>query len=169
MTQSYENSAVKNRAARSEKSVSDPTSRYCGQIGGAGVSAVNSGGFRSVETEATTGRRRDHVQNQNGAHPVVAETLPHLCEEKRRQPPWIPPAPGGIFRSSCFGRHGAVYRGHRLHKLATEVQTIPSHFSLFRCGSLAAIIVAFLRAFASLLVGFSVTDSGRSAGKLQAR
>src|SRR5262245_2688097 len=142
MTQGYENSAVENRGSGAQKSIGDPTSRYCHQVDGTGIGAVNSRGLRSIETEAADGRRGDHVQNQDGAHPVVAETLPHLSEEKRRQSTWMPTNPGRIHGSADFGCNGAVYRGHRWHKLATEPQTIPSDFSLFRCGPLAAIIAS---------------------------
>ena len=52
-----------------------------------------------VEAKAALRRRGDHVENENGAHAVIAEALPKFGEEKWSESEWMTEQRV----SACFG------------------------------------------------------------------
>ena len=59
-----------------------------------------------VESQAARRRRRDQIQDQEGAHPVVAEALPHLGEEERGEPTGVAGPASRVGRGrQRVGRH----------------------------------------------------------------
>ena len=82
--------APEHRAAQAEQPVRDPSARQRDDIHGRGVEAVNRGRRHVVQAHAAGGDGVGHEQHENGAHAVVAEALPHLGEEERRQPARMP-------------------------------------------------------------------------------
>ena len=79
-------SAPEHRTPKAEHVVGNPSARQRDDIDGRGVQAVNRRRGHVIQAHAAGGEGIGHVQHENGAHPVIAETLPHLREEERRQP-----------------------------------------------------------------------------------
>ena len=68
-----------------EQAIGNPAARQRNDIHRGGVQPVDRGRGHVVQAHATGRDRVGHEQHENGAHPVVAEALPHLREEERRQ------------------------------------------------------------------------------------
>ena len=80
-----QDAAVQHAAALAEPAIRDPSARQRQEVDHRGVQPVHRAGGRRIEAEAARRGRRGHEQDQQGAHAVIAEALPHLGEEQRRQ------------------------------------------------------------------------------------
>src|SRR5512135_709371 len=78
--------AVQGRATLAEETVGEPAARKRRHVDQRRVGAVDHAGLGGVECEPADRERRRHEQDEDGPHPVVAEPLPELGEEERRQP-----------------------------------------------------------------------------------
>src|SRR5207249_6899369 len=65
-----------------EKAVGKPSAHDRQRVYGTGVDAVDRRSARRRECQSACAERSDHEQNQERAHAVVAEALPHLCEKE---------------------------------------------------------------------------------------
>ena len=63
-----------------------------------------------VKPEATLRRRRDHIKDKNGAHAVIAEALPKLCEEEWGKAFWVTDKGGVAY--GCGFEFGDHLRGN---------------------------------------------------------
>ena len=73
------------RALLTDQPVRDPSAQQRQQVRGRDVQAVNRAGGLVVDAESAVGDRACHEQDQDRAHPVVGEPLPHLRHEQRRE------------------------------------------------------------------------------------
>ena len=78
-----QDAAVQHRALRTDQAIRDPAAGQRRHVHHRGVQAVDGAGSGRVEAETAGGGGGGHEQDQQGAHPVVAEALPHLGEEER--------------------------------------------------------------------------------------
>ena len=78
--------APEHRAAKAEQPIGNPSARQRHDIHGRGVEPVDRRRRHIVQAHAAGRDGVGHEQHENGAHAVVAEALPHLGEEERRQP-----------------------------------------------------------------------------------
>ena len=78
--------AVKYGAALADQPIGDPASRQRRHVDHRRVQAVHRAGDGGLEAEPAGRDRRRHEEDQQRAHAVVAEALPHLGEEERREP-----------------------------------------------------------------------------------
>ncbi len=85
LAQDDQDSAVKNGPALSEDLVGHPAARHAEKIDHRRVQAVDDAGGGDAESQAAARGRRGHEEDQDGAHPIEAESLPHFCEEQCRQ------------------------------------------------------------------------------------
>ena len=85
-----DDAADEDGAVLAEEAVGDQAAEDRGAPGGACVGPVNRGCVSVRESEAALGGGRDHVEDEEGAHAVVAEALPHLGEKQRGQPARVP-------------------------------------------------------------------------------
>src|SRR2546426_9845218 len=67
----------------SEKPIGDEATQDRSEPDGARVPLVHARAMRDVESQPSRRDRRRGVQDEEPAHPVVAEPLPHLGEEER--------------------------------------------------------------------------------------
>ena len=81
-----QDAAVEHGLALSEHAIGEPAARDAHQIDERRVDAVDRGGGGGVETHAAGGDGRGHIEDEEPAHPVVAEALPHLAEEQGGEP-----------------------------------------------------------------------------------
>ncbi len=81
-----DDAAVEHRAPLADQPVGHPAAGQAGHVDHRRVEPVHSAGHAGVEAEAARGDRRRHEEDEQRAHAVIAETLPHLGEEERRQP-----------------------------------------------------------------------------------
>ena len=77
-----DDAAPQNRLALASDPVRQPPAGQAEQEDHGGVKPVDRAGFRNGEVQSAFFRFRDHEQNEESAHPVIAETLPHLGEEE---------------------------------------------------------------------------------------
>ena len=77
-----QDAAVQHRALRTDQAVRDPAARQRRHVHHRRVQAVDGARGGRVEAQAAGGGGGGHEQDQKGAHPVVAEALPHLREEE---------------------------------------------------------------------------------------
>jgi hypothetical protein len=81
-----EDAAVKDATVLANHPVGDePTENRCAP-GRSGVGAVKRGPVAIRESQSSIGDGRDHVIQEEGAHAVVAEPLPHLRKKQSGQP-----------------------------------------------------------------------------------
>ena len=80
-----QNAAVKHGVALAEQPVGDPPARNRREVDGRRVQTVDGRRAARLESEPAVGDARRHEQNEERAHPVVAEALPHFGEEQRAQ------------------------------------------------------------------------------------
>src|SRR5262249_56330732 len=75
------------------------------------VRAVDRRCARVGEAKSSCGDGSDHVEDEERAHAVVAEALPHLGEEQRRETAWMTEEPAiDVGSGSSRNAHrGAVY------------------------------------------------------------
>ena len=100
MAQGDDRAADEHAPVMAEPPVRDDPAEDRGQPDTADIIAVHRSSMHIREAE-----RLDHVQDQEPPHPVIAEALPHLGEEQRRQPAGVAePCPGW--------RGGRDARGH---------------------------------------------------------
>jgi hypothetical protein len=86
MSRRDQNSAVEHGALLTDESVGDPAARQRHHVHHRGVQPVDGAALRGTEPEPSTGDGRRHEQQQQRAHAVVAEPLPHFREKERGQP-----------------------------------------------------------------------------------
>ena len=70
---------------RSDQPVGDPAAGQRHHVHHRGVQAVDGARRDRVEAQPARRGRGGHEQDEQRAHPVVAEALPHLGEEQRRE------------------------------------------------------------------------------------
>ncbi len=80
-----EDSAVEHGIALAYEPVGDPASRNTHEENRGGVETIDRGCRGDVESESPICRFANHEQHEDRPHSVVAESLPELGEEKRRQ------------------------------------------------------------------------------------
>src|ERR1700689_5057374 len=80
-----EEAAADHRALGAEQAVRHPTAEKGEHIRRCDVEAVNRACVTVVEPEAAVTHGSDRVENQDGAHSVIGEALPHLREKERRK------------------------------------------------------------------------------------
>ena len=96
VTAGHEQTAEDDRATGAQESVCEHATEERGHVDQGHVGAVDLvGGVVVVRQEAL-----DHVEREQRPHAVVAEPLPHLCEEERVQARWV--AKQGLV---AIGRH----------------------------------------------------------------
>jgi hypothetical protein len=76
----YEHAAVLTQEPVGDDAAEDRQAPCAG-----GVGAVDGRGVRIGEAQPARGHWRDHVEDEECAHAVVAEALPHLRKEERRE------------------------------------------------------------------------------------
>jgi hypothetical protein len=81
-----DDAAEEHGAALANELVGDPASREGEEVDARAIHAVDRARLDRVEPEAAVADRGRHVQHEQRAHPVVAESLEELSEEERRQP-----------------------------------------------------------------------------------
>jgi hypothetical protein len=84
-----EHPAVEHGAPRTDEAIGDPAAGQRGHVHHRGVEPVDGACRRGVESQSAGGRCGGHEQDEQRAHAVVTEALPHLGEEQRRQPAWM--------------------------------------------------------------------------------
>src|SRR4030095_8905952 len=89
-----------------EETVGDDASEDRGQPGAARVRSVDRGRVFVAHPEAARGRRRHHVEDEEGPHPVVAEALPHLGEEEGGEASGVAGPARGLAHEAPFDRAG---------------------------------------------------------------
>src|SRR3954454_8392459 len=75
----------KYRPVVADDAVGEPAAGNRRRVNRHRVEAVDRGRAARGESESAAGDRRDHEEDEESAHAVVAEALPHFCEEKRRE------------------------------------------------------------------------------------
>ena len=85
-----EDAAVEHAAVLADQAIGNQPAHDGGAPRGAGIRAVERGALGVRESETAVGDRRHHVEQQERAHAVVAEALPHLREEERGESPRMP-------------------------------------------------------------------------------
>ena len=83
MSRGDDAAADEHGAALPQEAVGDPPAGERGEIDESRVPAVDRSGRLDAERGATLRHGRREVQDEQGAHAVVAEALPHLGEEER--------------------------------------------------------------------------------------
>ena len=112
MAERDNHAAPEHRPALADDAVREPAARQAEQIDHRGVEAVDRAGFRRRKAEAAVRHGRRHEEDEQGAHAVVAEALPHFGEEERGEAAGmaeeraVPARVGGVGR--CC-RHSATF------------------------------------------------------------
>src|SRR2546428_6806739 len=78
-------SSVKYTPGRAKKSIGNEPTADGGSPRAACIGSVNRSCIGIRKTQAARSCRSHHIKDEEGAHAVVAEALPHLREEKRAQ------------------------------------------------------------------------------------
>ena len=78
---------VEHRPALARDAVRHPAARQAQQVDHAGVEPVDGAGLGIREAQAAPGDAGGHEQDEERAHAVVAEALPHFGEEEGREAP----------------------------------------------------------------------------------
>ncbi len=81
-----DDAAVEHGAPLADQPVRHPPARQAGHVDHRRVEPVHRAGDAGLEAQATGRDRRRHEEDEQRAHAVIAEALPHLGEEERRQP-----------------------------------------------------------------------------------
>ena len=109
-----DDAADEHAAVLAEKTIRGHAAENGGAPHAAGVGPVDRRRARIGKSQSAGGRRRRHIQDQKCAHAVVAEALPHLGEEERRQPARV--AEERVVGNSRLRRHrnhGEAYHVRR--------------------------------------------------------
>ncbi len=77
--------AVEDGAPLADQAIRHPAAGQRHHVHHRRVQPVDRAGGRGVEAEASGRERRGHEEDEQRAHPVIAEALPHLREEERRE------------------------------------------------------------------------------------
>jgi len=80
-----DDAAGENRTPLPDQAIGDPAARQARHVDHRRVEAVHGARDRRLEPEPARGDRRGHEQDQQRAHAVVTEPLPHLGEEQHRK------------------------------------------------------------------------------------
>ena len=127
------------------------------------------------------GDRRRHEQDEQRAHPVIAEALPHLGEEQRRQPARMPEERAVVRRSACHAAigwprsmtgscHMQCYEHHvHVSRLAADRLRTARLSASHRCTSPSTRVAASTPSRASVTPDVDLPDrgprlSGRAGG-----
>src|SRR5882672_1500920 len=124
-----DDTADPNRALRPPKPVGDPPARDANEIGGRRIEAVDRGRRLIRVAEAAFFDLLHHEQDQQRAHAVVAEALPHFREEQRREPARVAEDLRALTRGSdCMAHRGFPFFGAARLERAARGQ-VPASFS----------------------------------------
>ena len=85
-----QDAAVEHAAVLADQAIGNQAAHDGGAPRGAGICAVERCALGVRESETAVGHRRHHVEQQERAHAVVAEALPHLREEERGESARMP-------------------------------------------------------------------------------
>ena len=99
-------SAPEDGAALACDAVRDPPARQAGEEYTRGVKAVDGPGFGGGKAQTAVRHRCRHKEDEQCAHPVVAEAFPHFGEEERGEAAGVAeerPVPAGV-RGGGLGR-----------------------------------------------------------------
>ena len=140
-----QDAAVQHRALRTDQAIRDPAARQRRHVHHRRVQAVDGAGGGRVEAQAAGGGGGGHEQDQQGAHPVVAEALPHLGEEEGGEPARVTEE-GGVARvrylRDCVGarrrwiRHAArIVLFHRMNGGCGHCSSRPTILDVSRSAS----------------------------------
>ena len=111
-----------------QKAIGDQAAQNRGAPDAARVGAVDGRRVGNREPQAAGGHRRGHVEDEEGAHAVVAEALPHLGEKEGREPARVP-GPSGVSSGNGVGDDmRELYHGHAGHGSShpTDTACLPS-------------------------------------------
>ena len=107
-----DDAAVQDGAALTDQAVGDPAARQAGHVDHRRVEPVHRAGDARFPPEAAGCDRRRHEEDQQRAHAVIAEALPHLGQKERGQPARMT-KPLFVGGGSHFRHRSAVYREQR--------------------------------------------------------
>ncbi len=105
-----------NRFLLSPDLVGHPTAWERKKVHEEGVQSVDGGSRLDIQLHARVGPGRccRHEQDEQGAHAIVAEPLPHLGEEERGQAAWmakkVPPGAVAAWDIVCMRENGRERR-----------------------------------------------------------
>ena len=141
-----EDAAIEHGAPLADQPVGDPPAGQRGHVHHRGVETVDGARACRVESEAAGGKRRRHEQNEQRAHAVIAEALPHLGEEERRESARM------AEEGAVVGRRGLAgsARGGRDRGFDHARQGIRRLCSSFACAHDACICIAVIAYLAGL-------------------
>ncbi len=95
---------------RSGQMVCDPATGQGGQVNSHRVPAVNRRRLLGVKAEPAQGNGRGHVEDENGAHAVITETLPEFDEKERAEAFWVSGKSGAV-SGLCVHNWAGIYPG----------------------------------------------------------
>src|SRR5215213_2038592 len=100
--------------------VSNPSARQRCQVNSHCVPTVNRRSLFGIEPEASLCGRRRHIEDENGAHAVIAEPFPKLREEERSEALRV------SGKTGCVGGSGFDYVlfSHMLFGISTDCAAI---------------------------------------------
>ena len=81
-----QDAAVEHGAPLADQAIGDPAARQAGHVHHRRVQPVDRARDARLESQPARRDRRGHEEDEQHPHAVVAEALPHLGEEERRQP-----------------------------------------------------------------------------------
>ena len=97
-------SAIQHRTPLPNQAVGHPSTWQSTHVHHRRVQTVHGAGDGRVEAETPCGGGGGHEEDEQSAHPVITEALPHLGEEERRQPARMPEESVVVRWRSCRGR-----------------------------------------------------------------
>ena len=103
-----DDAAVEHGPPLPDQPIRNPAARQRGHVRHRGVEAIDGPALRRIEGEPPGRQRRRHVEQQQGAHPVVAEPLPHLGEKEDGEPARVAEK-RGVSRCRVGHRQGVLY------------------------------------------------------------
>ncbi len=104
-------------AALPDEAVGDPAAAQAHQVDHRGVEPVDGAGFGIGEAETAVRDGGGHVEDQQRAHAVVAEALPHLGQEEGGETAGmaeegaVPMRAGGVGRRHWHSAHCGILAG----------------------------------------------------------
>ena len=113
----------KDTIAQAKELVGQPATGQSEQIVHRSVEAVDGAGLGDGEAETACGGVRDHVEEEDGAKAVVAESLPHLGKEERREASGMPEECGICVYGSQATYRNAVGLGY-VSRSSAESRTV---------------------------------------------
>ncbi len=78
----HDATAVEHRAPLAQDAVGDPSAGQPDQVDHRSIKPINRAGLSHIEAKPAFLDASDHEQDQQRAHAVIAEALPHLGEKK---------------------------------------------------------------------------------------